>query len=70
MLYGVVKRKENHLPTSPCFMCGELCLHTEDDELPRCDACGEAWAAKELIDDIIHGRITIPDVLEEKPLDE
>lgn len=49
------------MPESECTACGELCIHTDDDELPLCDLCREALMWKRLIRDVALGRITVPD---------
>lgn len=48
------------MPESPCVDCGEMCLHTDEDEEPRCEDCTEYQAAKRLILDIANGVVTVP----------
>lgn len=46
---------------SPCLVCGEVCLHTDDDEQPLCDSCAEAVVWKRLVVDIALERIEVPE---------
>jgi hypothetical protein len=48
------------MPESPCSDCGQLCLHTDDDGEPLCDACQEYRVKRDLILDIALERQTVP----------
>lgn len=43
------------MPESPCIVCGETCLHTEDDDQPLCDSCTQLVVWKRLILDVALG---------------
>lgn len=46
---------------SPCVICGEMCVHTDDDEQPLCDHCTEAVMWKRLIVDVALGIVEVPE---------
>lgn len=49
------------MPESPCTDCGQLCLHTDDDDEPLCDRCHEYRVKRQLILDIAMERVTVPE---------
>lgn len=49
------------MPESECAACGDMCIHTDNDEVPLCDLCQEALVWKSLLCDIALGAITVPD---------
>lgn len=54
----------------PCVDCGAVVTTTDDDDWPRCELHAQIRATLELMLDIAHGRITIPDdfLEEEEPV--
>jgi hypothetical protein len=47
------------MPESPCAVCGDLCLHTDDDETPLCELCSEAVVWRRLAIDVASGRLDV-----------
>jgi len=57
------------MPESPCANCGKPCVHTEDDEWPECADCHRIRTTYEVLEDMVYGRLRVPDTAEEEKPD-